>query len=233
MSEAREVDLRLWVLRARALWHLGSTSSPGRLGPGTKGPRGRPAPGRHAHESEGPQGRPAPPGDSVLDLSTQAVHQLSRVTRFLIQKPTGLTNCPGRLGPGSECPRCRPVVLGDSGPGQRARGFNQISWATQTHAQGPTVSTRCPGLLRNVPEVWRCQTTILGNSCMVRGNPGSTTSTRRLGMGLSAHGVDQLSLATPALVHGPEGSTSGTGLFGPVPKGPRCQPSLSGDSFRV
>ena len=125
---AREVDLRFWVTRVRALWpsgsiscpgrlgpgskgprvrpdflgdsgpgpkSWGSMSSPGRLGPGTEGPRGRPAPGRHAHESEGPQGRPAPPGDSGLDLSTQGVHQLSRVTRVLIQKPTGLTNCPG------------------------------------------------------------------------------------------------------------------------------------------
>ncbi|RKM63970.1 hypothetical protein C0215_19540, partial [Clostridioides difficile] len=39
---AREVDLRFWVTRVRALWPSGSISCPGRLGPGSKGPRVRP-----------------------------------------------------------------------------------------------------------------------------------------------------------------------------------------------
>ena len=68
------------------------TSSPGRLGPG----------------SEGPRGRPAVPGDSVPGPKAREVDQLARATRARVRGHTLSYNCPGRLGLVSEGPRCSP-----------------------------------------------------------------------------------------------------------------------------
>ena len=149
-----------------------STSSPGRLGPG----------------SECLRGQAAVPCDLGRGARARGVDQLSRGTRARVQGtarsnscpgrlwpgseglqcrltllttlaqvrwPTGSTSCPRHLGTGYKGPRCGPAFSGESCLGPRARGVHLLSWATRVFDQpsrviraqirGPTESTSCPG----------------------------------------------------------------------------------------
>ena len=206
------------------------TICPGRLGPGSKGPLGR----------------PSVPGDSCPGPRAHMVDQMSRATRAQVRGPAGSTNNPARLGSYSEGSRGGPTVPGDLGPCPTARGVDQLSWVTLDHARGAAGSNSCFGRLA-LGQATRGRPTLQGDS----------------GSGPRGLGVDQVSLVTLALVQGPEGwtsnpqatrasfrrtlgSTSGPGLFGPVPEGrlcqqvpratrfgsecPRCRPGDPGDS---
>ena len=107
----------------------GSTSCSRRLGPG----------------SEGPRCRPALPADSGQDLRALVVDQLSRATRACVLGQAWSTRCPGRLVLGSEGPRGRPAVTGHSVLGPSARGFDQESRETRARVRMPAVSTHFEG----------------------------------------------------------------------------------------
>ena len=67
-------------------------------------------------------------GDLRTNPRACVVDQLSRVTRVLVRRPTGLTTAPV-----------------DSGPCPRARSVDQLSWATRAQARGPVVLTKTLG----------------------------------------------------------------------------------------
>ena len=144
---------------------MGSTSSPGRVAPGSEGPWVRPAvpddsrpcpSSKGIHELSqtthnlirGPVLSPAGLDDSLLGLSSRGVDQLSRTSRAGVRGPAVLSSCPGRLGSGSECPRGRSAVQGYSGPCPRYPGVDQLSRTTRAGVLGPAGSTRSPGQIR-------------------------------------------------------------------------------------
>ena len=79
VSEVRGVDQLSRVTWARARGPAGSTSCPQGHGPG----------------SEGPRGRPALPGDSRSGPKARGGDQLSRVTRPRVRWPAWSISCPG------------------------------------------------------------------------------------------------------------------------------------------
>ena len=201
-----------------------STSCHGHLGPG----------------SEGPRRRPAGPGNSRSSRKAHVFDQLSRTNRAHVRWPAGSTSCPGLLGPGpdvpcgrpgvpddsrlsliargvdphsqanhvhTEGPRVRPDDFGHSSLVPRDRGVNQVSWATRARARGPAGSTRCPGRLRPSSEGLRCQPAVLGHSHFGRVPAGSTRCPGAWGLGPNALGFHQQSHTIRALVRGPAVST--------------------------
>ena len=169
--------------RARVVHHLsratqagfagptGSTSSPGRLGPGSDGPLGRPLVRATGAVSQGPRdppdipgdlarvpmpaGRPAVLADLGLALKARGFEPLSRATRALFR--------------GAAVSTMRD--LGDSGPGPRSRKVNQLSRAIRASVRGPAWSTICPGRLRLVSQVPR-------DRPYIPGDPGPGSSVR-------------------------------------------------------
>ena len=125
------VDQQPWATRARTRGPMVLTICPGRLGPGSKGPLGR----------------PSVPGDSCPGLRAHMVDQMSRATRAQVRGPAGSTNNPARLGSYSEGSRGGPTVPGDLGPCPTARGVDQLSWVTLDRARGAAGSNSCFGRL--------------------------------------------------------------------------------------
>ena len=210
----------------------GSTSCSRRLGPG----------------SEGPRCRPALPAASGQDPRALVVDQLSRATRACVLGQAWSTRCPGRLVLGSEGPRGRPAVTGHSVLGPSARGFDQESRETRARVRMPAVSTHFEGDLgpsrrvrgvdlpfgriRPMPKghgfdkhpgrLWTLLGAAVSNSCP-----------RELALGPRAPVVAQHSLATRASVRGPEGSKSSPGRLALGFQGPRVRPDVFGDSGPV
>ena len=233
------VDRLFRGTRARVRGPTGSTSCPVILGPGSKGPCGRPAvpgtracvqgtmgstrcPGRLSLESDGPWGPPYVPGDIGPCPRARGFDQVSLATHAWVELATGLTSIPGGLALVSECPRCRPDVFCNSGPWPGACGVYQISQATQARARVPAVSTNSPKQLEFGSKGPRstCCPGHLGPMpdvpLCLPGVPGNSGSSRR------DHGVDQLSRVTRAWVRGPMCSTSPSGqiaLRSNVPRG--------------
>ena len=163
--------------------------------------------------------------------------QLSRVTRVLVRRPTGLTTAPGDSGPcpracgvdqdsranrfWCECPQCRPAPPGDSGLGQRAHGVDQFSRAPRVLVLVPAVWNSCPGRLETWSEGLRGRPSFPGDSARARGPVVRPALPGKLRSDLRAHGVDQLSRAIRAQVHGPAGSTSCPLRLGPGSEDPR------------
>ena len=126
---AREVDLRFWVTRVRALWPAGSTSCAGPLGPGSEWPTGSTRfPGRLG------------PGSEVLGF-----HQFTRASGARVRRPSGSTSCLGGLVLESVGPRGRPALPGDLRLCPRARGVDEHSRATRARVRGPVCANSSPG----------------------------------------------------------------------------------------
>ena len=131
LLRARVVDQQSRATHTYVLEFVGSTSCPGRLGPGPKSP----------------WGRLAVPGDSDPGPRSCGVDRLSRGTQDRgdgqrgppvvpgesrpVLKPAGSTSSPWRLALGTECPGGRPVFPGDSGHCPRAQGVDQLSRVTR------------------------------------------------------------------------------------------------------
>ena len=205
--------------RARVVHHLsratqagfagptGSNSPPGRLGPGSDGPLGRPLVRATGAVSQGPRDPPDIPGD------------LARVP-----VPAISTRSPWRIALGSEGPQGRPSVPGDSGPGPRSRKVNQLSRAIRASVRGPAWSTICPGRLRfQCPRGLR---PVLAGLPLLRWHAVSTGIPGKLRSGLRPRGVDQQARLTRAHVPGPSGSTRYPGRPGPGFQCPRARPAV-------
>ena len=158
------VEQLSWATPGRVQGPTGSTSFPGRLGPGSDFPRGRPAiPG-----DSGPCPRargfdqlsrvtralfggtvvqPVVPGDSGPCPMSRIIDQASWATQAHARALTGLTSCPVRFGPRSVGRRGQPADSCDSGPCPRPCGVKQKSWVTPARVRGPAVSTNRPGTL--------------------------------------------------------------------------------------
>ncbi|XP_020946894.1 collagen alpha-2(I) chain-like [Sus scrofa] len=220
---ARVVDQQSRATHTYVLEFVGSTSCPGRLGPGPKSPWGRLAvpgdsdPGPRScgvdRLSRGTQDRgDALPGDSRLGPSARGVDQCFRVTRAIVRGPKASTSCPMRLGPESEVRRGCPAVPRGSGPVPSACVVDhlfRLSRKTRDLVGGPALSTSCPRRLRPVREGLRC--------------PQLFRATRTVPEG---PGVEPLSRATRDLVRGPRGSTNCPRRLGTVPEVPQCRPTL-------
>ena len=105
---AREVDLRFWVTRVRALWPAGSTSCPGRLGPGSEGPRDSwwsPRALGNGPESPKRARRPRVPSDP------SAIHPGEHVETETADPRRG-PECPGTAGRHREPRDTGPSYLG-------------------------------------------------------------------------------------------------------------------------
>ena len=187
-----------------------STSCPGRLSPG----------------SEGPRCRPAVLGDSRLGPWSRGVDQLSQGTRARVPVPAVSNSCPGRLRPVSLDPRSRPAAPGDSGPCLRSQGSTRYPGRPGAGFQCPRVrpavwgaSGPCPWA-RGVDQLPR-ETVVPGARPDVPGEQGP---------GSSACGVDQLSRVTRARIRGPAGSTRCLGRLELGSEGPPDRPALPADS---
>ena len=134
-------------------------------------------------------------------------------TRVWVRGPTGL-----------------PALPGDSGQVPRACGIHQLSRATRALARGPSLSTSCPLRPGRESEGPQCRPALSGH----------------LGLGSRARSVYLLPQATLAWVHGPSvwtslpgdscscprpvGSTSCPGRLTLMCEGPRCRPTIPGNS---
>ena len=196
------------VTRARAQRPAGSTCCPGRIGP----------------RSACPRGRPAVPGHTCLGPKALGVDLLSLETPARLRKPAGSTSSSEGLGPGSEGLSGRLAVPWDSGSCPRARGADQHSLDHRGLVRRPSGMSSCPGPLRpgskalGVDKLFRAtrarvrrpevSTSVSGRLALVSEGPrvrpvrrGDSGSCQR------AHGVDLLSLATGTCLQRPSGST--------------------------
>ena len=131
---ARVVDQLSWEPRDPAGWPAVSTSLPGCLRPVPEGLRCPPAVPGDSDHARGPAGSTVV-GDSGPGPKSNGFHQLSRVTKDWIRRPSVSTCC-----------------LGHSGPGPRARGIGQLSRANRARVRVPAGSTRLDGRLGPRPE---------------------------------------------------------------------------------
>ncbi|XP_020937326.1 collagen alpha-1(I) chain-like [Sus scrofa] len=199
--------------------------------------------------SEGPRCRPALPCDSHPCPRARGVDKQSLETPGQVRGPTGSTSCPERPRPGSACRRGQPDDTGDSGPDLRACGVDQLSRANRARvrarARGPTVSSSCPGDSDHARGP--AGSTVVGDSGpgpksngfhqlsrvtkdWIRRPSVSTCCLGHSGPGPRARGIGQLSRANRARVRVPAGLTRFHGRFGPGPEGLRGRPAVLGDA---
>ena len=177
-----------------------STSCPGRLGPGSKEP----------------WGRPAVRAESVPCPMVQWFDQMSRPTRSRVRGAAGSTSYPGPLGPGSEQPCGRPAVLADSVQCLSSHVVDHLSrlnlprvraavWSTccpsslRPQDRGSERSTSCPGRIDPMSEGPRCRPAVPADSVL----------------GPRGHGVDQLSRPSLSRFQAAAGLTCSPGQKGP------------------
>ena len=171
-----------------------STSCPRRLGPG----------------SDGPRGRPAVTGDSGPGLRDCGVDQLSCATRARVRGPAVLTNSYGRFifWPLCGVRQSWPSVPHCLGPGPRARGVDQLPRVTWAWVRGAAVSTRFPRRLARGSVGPGVDLLSRATRAWSKGLPVRPTVPGDSGPGPRVRGVDQLSRATCARVRGLAVSTS-------------------------
>lgn len=190
-------------------------SSPGRLRPGSEGPRVRPAvPGlsgpcprargfEHLYRVicarvRSPAGSTSCPGGLALVSEGPRGLPAITATRALVRAPAGLINCPGCIGPVSECARCRP----------RSRETRDLvrwsAWSTR-HSGDSGPCLRLHGFNQHPEPLWTVLGAAVLNSCP-----------RELALGPRVPGVDQRSRATPVRVGWPTVSTSSPGTHARV-----------------
>ena len=166
--KTREVDHQSRATRARVRWSTGlttcpafsglfrgpagSTSSPGRLAPGSDNPRGRPALPSDSQSSprargvrqhsratrapvDGPHCRLALPGDSGPSLRSCGLDQMSRPTWGGVPLPAVSHSSPERLGALVRWPAMSTSVLDDLRSGPRAHGVDQPSRVTRARVR--------------------------------------------------------------------------------------------------
>ncbi|XP_020937325.1 collagen alpha-1(I) chain-like [Sus scrofa] len=162
-------------------------------------------------------------GDSGPGPKSNGFHQLSRVTKDWIRRPSVSTCC-----------------LGHSGPGPRARGIGQLSRANRARVRVPAGLTRFHGRFGPGPEGLRGRPAVLGDAGLAPkacGVDQLSRLTRAQAPG-PARPVPDVARGQPAVpglsrpVRGMAGSISGPGRLGPGPEGPqapRCQPDVPGD----
>ena len=134
---AREVDQISRATHAQVRWPVGLTSTPGRLGPVSEGPWGRPAlpstrarpqcpagssscPGQHGPVPDCPGIQLTFLGDSQSGARGRGFDQLSWEPRASARGPMGSID-----------------VLGDLGPDSSAHGFDQLSRVTRPRVRRP------------------------------------------------------------------------------------------------
>ena len=171
MSEGLLVRPAVREYRVRAVGPAVSTSSPGRLGPGSKCPWGQPA--------------------VLCDLGphpmARSVNQPSWENRACAGGPAVSSSCPGRLVLVAEAPQGRPPASGDSGPGPRARSVDQHSQATPALFQGPRIRRALLGDLGPRPRYPGVDQLSWSNRSCVRWTVGMNSS--RGGLGLMFDGL--------------------------------------------
>ena len=174
------------------------------------------------HGSKGPRDRPALPGELRSGPRVCGSDQQSQGTQARVRGPEVSTSSPGGLRLVPEVPRGRTAVPRDLGPCPWARGVDQLPRATRAWVRVPAVLTSSPERLRTWSEVPQVRAVFPGDSGPSRRAAVSKGCPGRLVLCPRASGVEQQSRATRARVRGPLGSTSGPGLLGPMPEGPRC-----------
>ena len=186
----------------------GSTSFPGRIGPGSSFPRGRPAVLGLLSSWRWPHRVDSCPEHSGPCPRVQSVGQHPQLLVPSSEVPRNRRALLGDSGPGPmahglnklawvthavfQSSRNRPVVLGDSGPCPRSRGIDPLSRVTWAQVRGPSVYTNCPGMLRTGSEGPRFLPAVPEDSHQCP----------------SSRGFHQLSQATHDEVRGPAMSTS-------------------------
>ena len=190
----------------------GSTRSPGRLGP----------------LSIDPLGRPSVPSESSPGQSARGVNQLSWATRGQFREPAVLTTSPRCLAIGCESSRCRPSLPGDSGPCPRSRRIDQVSRATRDQVPVPKLSTSCPGRLEPGSEGPWCRTVVPRDSRPVRGPARLTNTPGRLEIRCEEL-RGRTVLGNSGRARCPAGPTRDPGPPRPGFQCPRLRPPVPGD----